>query len=78
MEAVRSRCLAIRVPAPSSAEVGVVLEHVAKKEGLTLPQELAARVGTSLLPPPRVIAFRWSAFRLAHAESNTPKWEELP
>uniref|UniRef100_A0A7S0RPL9 AAA+ ATPase domain-containing protein n=1 Tax=Pyramimonas obovata TaxID=1411642 RepID=A0A7S0RPL9_9CHLO len=43
-EAVRSRCLCIRVPAPDDNQICTVLEHVAKKEGLSLPTELAARI----------------------------------
>ncbi|XP_064608864.1 LOW QUALITY PROTEIN: replication factor C subunit 3-like [Liolophura sinensis] len=44
IEAVRSRCLGIRVPAPSIDEICGILQTVCKKEGLTLPVELARRV----------------------------------
>uniref|UniRef100_A0A7R9SVF4 AAA+ ATPase domain-containing protein n=1 Tax=Polyblepharides amylifera TaxID=1486889 RepID=A0A7R9SVF4_9CHLO len=44
MEAVRSRCLCIRVAAPEDPQICDVLEHVAKKEQLQLPPELAARI----------------------------------
>ncbi|XP_061660043.1 replication factor C subunit 3 [Syngnathoides biaculeatus] len=41
---IRSRCLAIRVPLPSTEEVCHVLTSVCKKEGLVLPPELAKRI----------------------------------
>ncbi|KAI6078507.1 hypothetical protein LUU34_00043000 [Aix galericulata] len=41
---IQSRCLAIRVPAPSIEDICNVLSSVCKKEGLTLPQELAQRL----------------------------------
>ncbi|XP_014664607.1 PREDICTED: replication factor C subunit 3-like [Priapulus caudatus] len=42
--AIRSRCLAVRVPAPSVDEMCSVLTNVCKKEGLTLPSQLAKRI----------------------------------
>ena len=44
LDAVRSRCLPIRVAAPSTTEVEALLHDVAKREKLTLPPELAGRV----------------------------------
>eukprot|EP00898_Chlorokybus_atmophyticus_P007285 jgi/Chlat1/7558/Chrsp63S07060 len=44
IEALRSRCLAVRVSAPTNAEVVQVLETVASKEKLRLPRQLALRV----------------------------------
>ncbi|XP_070607802.1 replication factor C subunit 3 [Erythrolamprus reginae] len=41
---IRSRCLAVRVPAPSIGDICAILSNVCKKEGLTLPQELARRI----------------------------------
>uniref|UniRef100_A0A6Q2YVA0 Replication factor C subunit 3 n=1 Tax=Esox lucius TaxID=8010 RepID=A0A6Q2YVA0_ESOLU len=41
---IRSRCLAVRVPLPSSEEVCSVLSTVCRKEGLLLPAELAKRI----------------------------------
>eukprot|EP00116_Pleurobrachia_bachei_P010216 sb/3470478/ len=42
--AIRSRCLGIRVPAPSSEDMKIVLNATCRKEGLTLPDELADRI----------------------------------
>lgn len=42
--AIRSRCLSIRVPAPTIEEVSNILQTVCKKEGLNLPTELAQRI----------------------------------
>ncbi|XP_072768695.1 replication factor C subunit 3 isoform X2 [Nerophis lumbriciformis] len=41
---IRSRCLAVRVPLPSSEQVCRVLTAVCKKEGLLLPPDLAQRI----------------------------------
>lgn len=41
---IRSRCLGIRVPLPSTEEVCSVLSTVCKKEGLLLPPELAKQI----------------------------------
>ncbi|KAJ0657385.1 putative DNA polymerase III, clamp loader complex, gamma/delta/delta subunit [Helianthus annuus] len=43
-EAVRSRCLNIRVNAPKEDEIVKVLEFIGKKEGLQLPPGFAARI----------------------------------
>lgn len=42
--AIRSRCLTIRIPAPTESEICSVLQTVCKKEGLNLPFELALRI----------------------------------
>jgi len=55
IEPVRSRCLGIRVPAPTPEEIGALLTHVASKEKITLnpaggaggPNELVAKISTS-------------------------------
>jgi len=41
---LRSRCLAVRVGAPSNAEVQTVLQQVAKQEHLTVAPELLTRI----------------------------------
>ena len=42
--AIQSRCLGMRVAAPTVAEVGAILQHVAKREQVRLPEELATRI----------------------------------
>lgn len=42
--AIRSRCLAIRVPAPQKEEIVTILQNVSRKEGLNLPEALANRI----------------------------------
>ncbi|XP_069828190.1 replication factor C subunit 3 [Dendropsophus ebraccatus] len=41
---IRSRCLAVRVASPSHEEICAVLFNVCRKEGLSLPQELARKI----------------------------------
>ncbi len=45
IDPVRSRCICIRVKAPQAEEIQSVLKSVAKKEHLTLPDGLCARIG---------------------------------
>ncbi|UYV62519.1 RFC3, partial [Cordylochernes scorpioides] len=45
--AVRSRCLGIRVAAPSHQEIATILRATCKKEGLNLPQELADKISVA-------------------------------
>ncbi|XP_001600907.2 replication factor C subunit 3 [Nasonia vitripennis] len=47
LPAIRSRCLGIRVPAPTTDEIKSILHSVAKKESLTIPDELASRLAGS-------------------------------
>ena len=42
--AIKSRCLGIRVPAPSHEEIVNILNHICQKEGLQLPVELAQSI----------------------------------
>lgn len=44
IEAVRSRCLCIRVAAPSYDEIAAIFNEVGKKEGFTVPEMLANRI----------------------------------
>lgn len=44
IEPLRSRCLCVRVPAPTDADLETLLAHVAKRESLSLPAPLARRV----------------------------------
>nr|ACJ84254.1 unknown [Medicago truncatula] len=43
-EAIRSRCLNVRINAPSEEQIVEVLQFIGKKEGLQLPSSLAARI----------------------------------
>ena len=47
LEPVRSRCLCVRVPAPSHASLMEVLMHVSQGEALNVPPALAARVAAA-------------------------------
>jgi len=42
--AIQSRCLSIRIAAPSMDQIVKVMQNVAKKESITLPLELADRI----------------------------------
>lgn len=47
LPAIRSRCLAVRVPAPTITEIKTILQFVSKREGLTLPDGLAENIATA-------------------------------
>lgn len=42
--AIRSRCLGIRVAAPTNDEIISILQNISKKEGITLPKEFATKI----------------------------------
>lgn len=42
--AIRSRCLCVRVPAPTIQDISTILTSVCSKESLSLPEELAIRI----------------------------------
>lgn len=44
LPAIKSRCLGIRVPAPSISDIKSILHSISKREGLTLPNELGIRI----------------------------------
>ncbi|GJQ15297.1 hypothetical protein GpartN1_g7088.t1 [Galdieria partita] len=46
MEPIRSRCLGIRIPCPKKEEMKQVLQKIAKKEGLVLPDFFADKLVT--------------------------------
>lgn len=41
---IRSRCLLLRVGAPSDAQISMVLQHVAKKERFSVPQDVLTQI----------------------------------
>lgn len=42
--AIRSRCLGVRVAAPTEQEIATILQNICRKETLSLPSELAVRI----------------------------------
>jgi len=44
IDPLRSRCLCVRVPAPTNEEIVNILQLICKKESLTLPSELANEI----------------------------------
>uniref|UniRef100_A0AAR2LGM5 Replication factor C subunit 3 n=1 Tax=Pygocentrus nattereri TaxID=42514 RepID=A0AAR2LGM5_PYGNA len=66
---IRSRCLAVRVPLPSTEEVCSVLTSVCKKEGLLLPVELAKRIAEKCGRNLRKALLMCEACRVQHLES---------
>lgn len=47
MAPLRSRCMCVRVPAPTDSEVASVVREVARREGVSVPPGLAARVAVA-------------------------------
>lgn len=44
IDPLRSRCLCVRVPAPTDGELKQVMDHVAGAEGIALPEQLRAHI----------------------------------
>jgi replication factor C subunit 3/5 len=42
--AVRSRCLSLRVPAPTIEQISSIIKHVCKQESISIPNELVQRI----------------------------------
>ena len=53
IDPLRSRCLCIRVAAPTLPQIEQVLDHVAQQEGVQLPDQLRSNIAqvTSAVPP---------------------------
>ncbi|CAC5403855.1 RFC3_5 [Mytilus coruscus] len=79
--AIRSRCLGVRVPAPSIEEVCQVLQNICKKESLNLPTELARRIAEKGNRNLRCAILMCEACRVqqqnftADQEVTEPDWE---
>jgi replication factor C subunit 3/5 len=83
IEPVRSRCLGIRIPAPSQEQVCEVLVKISKKEGLTLPNDLAQRIAIASERNLRKAILMFEATRVAQypfqkkQEVQQADWEEF-
>jgi replication factor C subunit 3/5 len=79
---VRSRCLCVRIAAPSPAQIAAVLHATARKEALTLPDPLAEKLALQAhgnlrkalltLEAARVRATRVRALRVATPRARRP------
>lgn len=72
LEPLRSRCLGIRVPLPTENDVVSVLHHVADKEGVTLPDELAKRLATTSKRNLRRALLQFEATRISTGGLELP------
>ena len=81
IEPLRSRCLCVRVPAPTEADLETLLAHVAKKESLSLPGTLAKRVVAASNRSARRALLALETARVAcypfteNQEVELPDWE---
>ena len=79
--AVRSRCLSLRVPAPSNEQICMILKQTCKSEGLSIPNELANRIATKSNRNLRRALLMCETAYVAHypftndQEINEPDWE---
>jgi len=81
IEPLRSRCLCVRVPAPTEGDIETLLAHVAKKESLSLPGPLAKRVVAASNRSARRALLALETARVAcypftdNQEVELPDWE---
>jgi replication factor C subunit 3/5 len=83
LEPVRSRCLAIRVAAPSEEDVRSVLISIAKKEGFAVPDELTKKIAEMAKGNLRRAILTLEAMKVRQqpltttAKVDLPDWEEF-
>jgi len=83
IDPVRSRCLALRVPAPSKDDIVLVLNSIAKREGVILPPELASRIAVMSEGNLRRAILSAEAAKVHHntltaaTPLELPDWEEF-
>ena len=83
LEPVRSRCLAIRVPAPSQEDVCSVLFSIAKKEGFAVPADLVTHIAEMAKGNLRRAILTLEAMKVKQqpltvtAKVGLPDWEEF-
>lgn len=82
LEPVRSRCLAIRVPAPGNEDIVSVLHSIAKKENFSVPPELATHLAESSKGNLRRAILSLEALKVkgpltATTRVGLPDWEEF-
>lgn len=79
--AVRSRCLGIRVPAPTTDQISMIIKTVCKQEGLTIPNDLTTRIATKSNRNLRRALLMCETTYVAHypfssdQEISEPDWE---
>jgi len=83
LEPIRSRCLCIRVPAPSTEDIVTVLQGISKKEGFVLPVKLAQRIADQSEKNLRKSILMLESTKVSNAtlDDNTPlqqgDWERF-
>ncbi|CAG8437447.1 11111_t:CDS:10 [Scutellospora calospora] len=83
IEPIRSRCMLIRVPLPSSDEISTSLQHIASNEGIHLSKTLADNIIRQSQRNPRkaILTFEVMATQNKNLNNNTeiPKidWEQV-
>ena len=79
IEPVRSRCLGVRVPAPSQPEIMSILRNVAAAEKIALPEQVSAKIAMqSLRNVRRCVCCPRCALRAAAAVRSPPPTAALP
>jgi replication factor C subunit 3/5 len=82
IEPVRSRCLGVRVPAPTLPDIEKILLAIARKENLTLPPSLAAAIATQSERNLRRAVLMFEATRVKQypfavdQQPEHPAWED--
>jgi hypothetical protein len=75
IDPLRSRCLCVRVPAPTDGELRQVMEHVASLEGIALPEGLKTRIA-QVLSPARPCLTPFSCAALLPAAAHLHTWSQ--
>lgn len=78
IDALHSRCLALRVAAPAASDVAAVLCDVASKEGVPLPLPLAERVSAASARNLRDALLMLECLKVRHGTLTAELTPELP
>ncbi|TXG66414.1 hypothetical protein EZV62_007689 [Acer yangbiense] len=78
IEAIRSRCLNVRINAPTEEQIVKVLEFIGKKEGLQLPSGFAARIAEKSNRSLRRAILSFETCRVQQLRSIMPLINEYP
>ena len=70
---VKSRCLQVRVPAPSDTEIVTVLQKIAARENFTLPHKLAANISVASRRNLRIAVMMLQTAKLKHPGPHLPE-----
>ena len=75
---VKSRCMQVRVPAPSDKEIVPILQKIASRENFVLPEVLAANISVYARRNMRIAIMMLQTAKLKHPGPALPEKTYVP